>query len=411
VVGLRLAGALGEFWYARGYYEEGKRWLERALAKDGRAPAAAHAKALVALGWLAQERGDLGRAEAAAEEGLELSAQVGIESTRKASFLRILGTTARIRGDLEQTKERYEKSLALSREAEDRVGVAHSLVILGWAADVRGDHEQGMRLYEVALTISRELGGAQPLGDSLIALGYEYLLEGDHEQATALNEEAASLFRERGHRGLLPYALDNLAWAALLRGDHERARKLHEESLVLCRELGDITIAAESLEGLACGAGARGEAKRAAKLFGAAEALREAVGYWQESRERALREPYLVAARSQLDEAIWEVAFAEGYTMGLEGAFRYAISDEESATPISAAPEQSSAGAKSLNLSPREKEVAVLVAKELSNRQIALQLMLSEHTVATHIRNILKKLGLRSRTQVAAYSTEHRPPS
>jgi DNA-binding NarL/FixJ family response regulator len=57
-------------------------------------------------------------------------------------------------------------------------------------------------------------------------------------------------------------------------------------------------------------------------------------------------------------------------------------------------------------LSSREKEVVLLVARELTNSQIASELMLSEHTVATHIRNILKKLGLRSRTQIAAWLTE-----
>jgi DNA-binding CsgD family transcriptional regulator len=49
------------------------------------------------------------------------------------------------------------------------------------------------------------------------------------------------------------------------------------------------------------------------------------------------------------------------------------------------------------------------VAKDLSNRQIASRLMLSEHTVATHVRNILKKSGLRSRTQIAAWFAEHQP--
>jgi predicted ATPase/class 3 adenylate cyclase len=324
---LHLAGALGEFWHARGYYEEGKRWLEGALAKGGRAPAAAYVKALDALGWLAIERGDMKGVEAAAEEGLELGTQEGIESTRKASFLRMLGATARIRGDHERAKELYEESLAFSREAGDRWGIANALVSLGWAAVVQGDHERGKGLYEEGLVLSRELGSAQPLGDLLIALGYEYLLEGDYERATALNEEAAALLRTRGHRGVLQYALDNLGWAALLRGDHERARKLHEESLVLSRELGNRVIAAESLEGLACTAGARGEAERAAKLFGAAEALREAVGYWQEPRERELREPYLRAVRSQIDEASWESVFAEGQAMTFEEAAEYALSN------------------------------------------------------------------------------------
>ena len=64
-------------------------------------------------------------------------------------------------------------------------------------------------------------------------------------------------------------------------------------------------VASESLDGLACVTGARGEAERAARLFGAAETLREAVGYQQAPREFALREPYLLAARSRLDEVSW----------------------------------------------------------------------------------------------------------
>jgi DNA-binding NarL/FixJ family response regulator len=51
-------------------------------------------------------------------------------------------------------------------------------------------------------------------------------------------------------------------------------------------------------------------------------------------------------------------------------------------------------------------EVARLVARGLSNREIASHLTLSEHTVATHVRNVLKKLGLNSRNQIAAYFTE-----
>jgi len=317
---------LGEYWYAQGHYREGKGWLEGLLAKDGgRALAATRAKALEAVGWLANERGDIEGAEAAAEEGLTLSAQAGIESTRKASFLRMLGATSRIRGDHERATELYEESLALSRETGDRWGIAHSLVNLGSTALIRGDHERAKGLYGEGLILSRELGGAQPLADFLISLGYTLLLEGNYERATTLNEEAAALLREQRHSGDLQYAVDNLGWAALVRRDHQGARKLFEESLRLCWELGDRTIAAESLEGLACVAEAGGEAKRATRLFGAAEALRDAVGYHQTPKERALREPFLDAARSRLGEARWEAIWAEGRVMTFEEAISYAL--------------------------------------------------------------------------------------
>ncbi len=65
--------------------------------------------------------------------------------------------------------------------------------------------------------------------------------------------------------------------------------------------------------------------ERVARLFGAAEALREAVGYRQEPREHALREPYLEAARPRLSEARWDAAWAEGRRLGFEEAIAYAL--------------------------------------------------------------------------------------
>jgi DNA-binding CsgD family transcriptional regulator len=98
--------------------------------------------------------------------------------------------------------------------------------------------------------------------------------------------------------------------------------------------------------------------------------------------------------------------------MSLEEAAEYALAAEEDPAALAIISREAPPSDGSLiALSPREKEVALLAARELTNRQIASELMLSEHTVATHIRNILKKLELRSRTQIAAYFTELRPSS
>jgi DNA-binding NarL/FixJ family response regulator len=76
--------------------------------------------------------------------------------------------------------------------------------------------------------------------------------------------------------------------------------------------------------------------------------------------------------------------------------------------PTISVSEEPSADEPTGELTHREQEVAVLVARSLTNRQIAVELTLSEHTIATHIRNILKKLGLNSRNQIAAWFTEQR---
>ena len=94
--------------------------------------------------------------------------------------------------------------------------------------------------------------------------------------------------------------------------------------------------------------------------------------------------------------------------MPLERAVEYALSEaeEEHETPtLVAVPEQQqppAADEPTERLTPREREVALLVARGLTNRQIALELSISEHTAATHVRRILKKLKLRSRTQISS---------
>ena len=58
-------------------------------------------------------------------------------------------------------------------------------------------------------------------------------------------------------------------------------------------------------------------------------------------------------------------------------------------------------------ISEREREVIGMVGQGASNREIAETLVVSEHTVKVHLRNILNKLDLRNRQQIAAYAVRH----
>jgi DNA-binding NarL/FixJ family response regulator len=92
--------------------------------------------------------------------------------------------------------------------------------------------------------------------------------------------------------------------------------------------------------------------------------------------------------------------------MSFEVAVEYALSAEEVSPAVPRAPEQPSTGAQQPDLTRREKEVAALVAHGFTNRQIAKELVLSEHTVHRHVAGILKKLDLHSREQVASRLAE-----
>jgi predicted ATPase/DNA-binding CsgD family transcriptional regulator len=405
---LRMTGALGTFWYMHSHSDEGRKWLEVALARDERAPVVVRIRALEALYWLAHDRWDHDRAEAIAREAMELSADAEIEDSLAASLWIMSAGPAWVRGDYERGKELLEKSLQISREAGDRIIIAEALLQLAATAWGTGDTERGKEIYEEGVILCREAGYTFRLPDFLFSLGYQLLLDGDYEQGAELNEEAVAICREHGYKRSLNFALDNLGWATLLQGDHARATSFYVESLAVSKELGDKACASESLDGLACIAGATGEPVRAARLFGAAEAMRdtlsEAVVFQHTPEEAAWREPSRARARSRLGDAAWEDELSEGRAMGLKEAIEYAISPE---IPSATTQEQPSTSEPPAGLTRREVEVLGLVATGLTNAQVAERLFLSPRTVQRHLNSIYHKIGVTSRTAATRFALEH----
>jgi predicted ATPase/DNA-binding SARP family transcriptional activator/DNA-binding CsgD family transcriptional regulator len=413
-LGLRFGAALWRFWNNGGYLSEGIRWLEQALADSD--PAPARVRALEGMGWLAQFLGDSERAEATYKEMLKLSRELE-DKGNIATALNSLGTLALARGDNERATSLLEENLAVLRELEHGGDTAttlkrfHAANLLGYLAmNQEGDYARAMTLLEESLALAREAGDAFRVGTTLCNLGYAAVMLGDNVRATARSEEALALAHELGSAGveIVPETLVNLGLAALDLGDHERAATSFEETLVMSRNAGRKPTVINTLEGMASLAGALGEAIRAARLWGAAEAARDATDIALPPGEWALHEPYLAAARSRLGEEAWKKALAEGREMTLEQAAEYALSKEETDPPTIPVPEEPPADEPLNELTRREQEVALLVARGLTNRQVSAELSISERTAGNHVGGILRKLGLRSRTQIASWATERR---
>ena len=406
-LGPRMAGALCRFWHTRGYLSEGRRYLEEAVARSDVVPATVRAKALDGLGWIAEPQGDYGRARVAYEESLELYRSSN-DNKGVANALGDLGSLALDRGDYEQAYSLLEESLTLHRELgtkEEVVGVLNGLGVL---ASAKGDREQSISFFREALALSRRSGSVRKNAASLGNLGITMLVHGDPEQATVLLEKSLALFQDIGDSSNIAIGLMYSALAALTQGDHERVKALSEESLKLLQKGEDKQHIPDCLEIMAGGAGAQGRAQRAAWLWGAAEAMREDICLPLQPEDRKLLDPYLVTARSSLSEADWQAMLAQGRAMTPEQAIEYALSAEE---PVLRAPVVRHPGKGSAALTPREEEVAVLVSRGLTNRQIASELSISEHTVATHIAKILKRLGLSSRSRLSAWVAERGLPT
>jgi predicted ATPase/class 3 adenylate cyclase/Tfp pilus assembly protein PilF len=327
---LRLGGALSWFWSLRGYHSEGRRWLEEALAINGRGSPESRAMALAGVGALASQQGDYDRAQEACEEGLELLAH---EEAREASeakrcLLACLGWMAREREDYRRATQLYEESVALSREMSDTWWLASTLSDLAVVSHDQGDSERATELYEESMDLFREEGDKQSLAFCLNNLAMLVYSQGDLGRAAQLTEEAVALLRELGTRGAVSMGLYNLGWMALLQDELGRAADLYTESLSLSWESGLNPLVQNALEGLACVAGAKGEAERAARLWGAAQALHEAKGIPRDTDFLVEADARISAVRSGMGEEVWEEAWHKGQTMSLDEAVSYALEEE-----------------------------------------------------------------------------------
>jgi ATP/maltotriose-dependent transcriptional regulator MalT len=193
--------------------------------------------------------------------------------------------------------------------------------------------------------------------------------------------------------GLLPAQVEIMIAA----GDLDEARRA-------CRELEEIAESFESAMLAAMVAYARGAVELAAgDARGALMPLRRAWDAWQE-----LEAPYEVArARTLVGLACRALGDADTAELELDAA-RETFEALEAGPDLARIDSLAARGASAEHgLTARELEVLRLVAAGMSNRDIAAALVLSEHTVARHIQNILGKLRLPSRTAAAAFAFEH----
>jgi non-specific serine/threonine protein kinase len=354
---LALSGAVYMFWFTRGYFLEGQHWLERglSLAEASEVSPAVRAKAQSAAGEMAWGRGDLDRA-----------------------------------------RSYHEASLELRRKLADAAGMAQSLHNLGNLAIERGEYDTARSLHEEALTIRRELGMPRDLALSLRNVARLASGRGDSEGARAFLEEALRLSDESQHEVGRAEALRLLADLALRQHETDRAATLASEALRLGREVGAQGVIANSIEVLSLIAAARDQPHHVAQLLGAVEALRERMRMDARPTEQQYIAAAVADARSRLGAAEFATAWSAGRVMSLDEVEALAHDSGVADRPVHTS-----------GLSAREEEVVALIAQGLTNRQIADRLVISERTTHAHVRNILDKLGLASRTQVATWAMQH----
>ena len=401
---LQTAPALSNVWARRGHLSEGRRWLEWMLGESADAPTPARVKALDVAGYLASAQGDHDRASALLEAAIVASRALADERIL-ANSLRYLGPVARHRGAVEQAAAALEESLALYRTLGDEWGVGRVLEQLSLVAQDQGDDDRAMTLAEESVALLRAHGDKASVACALATLGQVAWLRGRYRRAAAVCEESLALFVEVGSLygfAIASCALGLVAWRL---GDPRRAASLLTEGLTQAWKNGDREWIGVGLNYLACLACDQRDQRRAVRLLAATEAVWAEPGAapWPASRadhERAVR-----AARSALGEGAFAAAFAQGRTMALEEAVEDARSLAE-AVPAAAPASEPPADRELSLLTAREREVAALVARGLTDPQIAQALVIGRRTAETHVANCLGKLGFATRAQLAAWAVE-----
>jgi non-specific serine/threonine protein kinase len=405
----RLATALGWFWWLHDDLSEGRQWLERVIAtipadSDSPAQLRTRTNALNTAGMLARGQGDYERATALLEEGLCAARRSG-DRREIAWSLISRAAVATDQVDRRHGVELSEEAIAICRELGEDWLAGLALYWLGFMACGSGEYERASEYQEASLALRRRIGDIWGIAWSLHDLGLIALGQNEYPRAHARLSEGLVLLRQLNHQRGVAWSLNGLGAVALATGDTAGARSLLTEGLTLRREQGDKRGIAESLEYLGAIARIVGEAERGARLLGAAAALREAIGAPRWPVERAREEQERVASRRALGGTAFDAAWAEGWKMTLESAVADALANVT--VPASGPTDEDVRDEQRSPLTPREREVAALIARGCSNRQIAAALVISPHTAERHVERILAKLNCSSRAEIAAWTIRH----
>lgn len=282
--GLRLAASLWRFWYVRGYYEEGRACLKRAVQNYGQAPVGLRVKALRGAGNIAYALSDYAGAETL-----------------------------------------FERQRALSEENDDTPGLAAAYGSLGNVANDRGDFERARDLFTRALALFRELDDRRGISLTLANLGNLASDQGDYITARDRHQESLALFREAGDIYNVAVALNNMAQAVLYIGDYGTARRLLEESLALGRRLESRRVLAHALAECVTLAILQRSMAQAAFLMGALENLRKEVPGAQPAKALAEYAREKECVQAAMGERAFNHVWDQGRAMSLDQVLRRAL--------------------------------------------------------------------------------------
>jgi len=359
--GLEIAGRLRDVWIALGALGEGAHWFGRLLNAGPVAPRA-QARALWAAAWLAVMKGDLTTAKPLIAAGERVARD--LDEPTRALMTQVSGIYAMFAGDLPRAIARTGQALEVFRATGDRVQEISTLIMAQMAHGYAGETEQALERYAACLELAEEVGDTWFRSYAIWNAGAIHWQCGRTDEALALLREALRLKRGITDELGLAMCLETLSWVT---ADF------------------DPRLAA-TIVGVA---GARW-----AKMGDLVATLRWTGPAHTDTEARL---------RAELGDSEFEQAVRAGGALDPEEGLDVAAVKD---TP---APAPRPARETDTVLTRRELEVAALVMRGLTNKEIAGKLVIAQRTAETHVEHILTKLGFTSRAQIASWLIEQRP--
>jgi non-specific serine/threonine protein kinase len=385
---VELAAASWRLWYLRGRISEGRRWLGRVLDAPIGAAGSARARAAVGAATLALHQADYEVAASLAADALAFAREGGYDAIACAA-VRTLALVARDQGEHATARSLARQAVDEAKAIGDDYQLALALSCLARVEFFAGANRASSRLHAEAERLFERHGNPGELAAERLFLGFCRIADSDFDAAAPLLEEAFENATRLDDRWQTALALGGLLRVAAAHGDVARAVDRAVDALAICIAIDERFLAAMCIVGLA---DALQPGVRTARLLGGADAMRMGVGAkWPMLLAKEYRRA-IEAAREVLAPDAFAVAFAEGRALTLAAAL----------AEVEASRRSSAAG-----LTAREVEVLRLVARGLTNQQVAAELVVSERTVHAHLRSLYRKLAIGSRSAATRYALEH----
>ena len=328
--GLRLAAALTWFWFMKGYFYEGRTWLEKAQRESIPGTISSspfYAKAISNIGVLSILQNDYMAAIPWLEQGISMWQTLGDElnlALIRTYWVYLIW----MKGERAMARALWTEDTAVLRKQNDCWGLSWSLAWMARGAREVGDFVMARPLYMESASLLREVGDEWTYAIVISHLGLIELALGNLASARTMVEMRLAIGRKLNSNLHISTSHLWLGEIAQQEGDLERAAEHYKESLRISRQFGDSSGKGVRLEGLAWVYGARGQWQRAVRLYAVAERLYERYNKLEMQDESSSLRRNIEKARAHLDDVTFTSAWVEGQALTFEEAIDEALESE-----------------------------------------------------------------------------------